>query len=292
MGAIFCPARKQELPRETAKAVRPEFLPPNDAQPHQAASANEVEALHRRAQAYRRSRAATVHEMGKFEMRVPREQEQELKLIFDCCDTDCNGVISIHELAAVCTKHPRVAQFLGLRRCASMGGAGRRPSADALFDSMDFNGDGAITWSEFCRFVLDKQQQQRREQQQQQQQNAVDHDSCQQSAGLPNAAVMLGRSDELKLIFDACDVDQNMLITINELMMVCIKFPSIARTVGLPPSPNGRSRSLGIEALFRQIDANADKRITFEEFGQFMTRLQGRCEHDIAQMEVSHTGGA
>eukprot|EP00927_Polykrikos_kofoidii_P052063 TRINITY_DN45829_c0_g1_i1.p1 TRINITY_DN45829_c0_g1~~TRINITY_DN45829_c0_g1_i1.p1 ORF type:complete len:351 (+),score=65.75 TRINITY_DN45829_c0_g1_i1:90-1055(+) len=83
--------------------------------------------------------------------------EDELNLIFDMCDADDNGVISMTELAAFCVKRTEVAQSLGFIPKEDTGPTmvrrRSRTCVETLFNTMDCNANGVICLEEFRRFV-------------------------------------------------------------------------------------------------------------------------------------------
>lgn len=48
-------------------------------------------------------------------LQLTDEEEQEARLLFELCDVDGSDTITLHEFAAACVKHERVAVFVGLR---------------------------------------------------------------------------------------------------------------------------------------------------------------------------------
>eukprot|EP00929_Paragymnodinium_shiwhaense_P015523 TRINITY_DN123629_c0_g1_i1.p1 TRINITY_DN123629_c0_g1~~TRINITY_DN123629_c0_g1_i1.p1 ORF type:complete len:853 (+),score=191.19 TRINITY_DN123629_c0_g1_i1:112-2670(+) len=104
--------------------------------------------------------------MGNSCMKPPLLSEDvETELIFEICDTDGNGTISLTELAAACIKYSKVGEFVGViapRQRADEAKSGaekvtkRRSSADLLFAEMDVDDSKTVTKEEFRSFVRDR----------------------------------------------------------------------------------------------------------------------------------------
>merc|ERR1712072_1540943 len=85
---------------------------------------------------------------------LPRlSQEEELDLIFEMCDVDQNGTITITELAAFCIKHKSVAQSVGIMPKDISEERRQRHRVDLLFEEMDVDQSGSISRTEFYSFV-------------------------------------------------------------------------------------------------------------------------------------------
>merc|ERR1712007_226639 len=81
------------------------------------------------------------------ELGLSDEEVQELrvlKFIFQCCDVTGDGLITSVELKSTCINYPEVAAFLGI---------GQHNPVRRVFQMLDVDHDGSITWSEFLSFV-------------------------------------------------------------------------------------------------------------------------------------------
>eukprot|EP00927_Polykrikos_kofoidii_P007192 TRINITY_DN12930_c0_g1_i2.p1 TRINITY_DN12930_c0_g1~~TRINITY_DN12930_c0_g1_i2.p1 ORF type:complete len:995 (-),score=164.81 TRINITY_DN12930_c0_g1_i2:123-3107(-) len=85
--------------------------------------------------------------------------DEQTNLIFDMCDADDSGQITMIELVAFCVKHPQVAEMVCIRqvvdrkRKASVFARRRRSQFEDIFCEMDVDGSQKVTLEEFHNFV-------------------------------------------------------------------------------------------------------------------------------------------
>jgi len=90
--------------------------------------------------------------------------------------------------------------------------------------------------------------------------------------------------DKLRIIFDACDVQGNGLISHKELLKAAKKDPDIADFFNLPSQIRLEDGSLNrAEAMFQAMDEDGDNEINFAEFLLFQKRCKAGDFDDIAE---------
>lgn len=85
---------------------------------------------------------------------APRmSSEEKIDLIFESCDVQKRGEISLAAFAAFCIKRPNVSAVVGMKKAKLSDGKRKRVGTDDLFAQIDTDGSGKVSRQELRAFV-------------------------------------------------------------------------------------------------------------------------------------------
>jgi len=188
-----------------------------------------------------KSLRASAVESEDDELGLSDEEVQELrvlKFIFQCCDVTGDGLITSVELKSTCINYPEVAAFLGIDQHNPV----RR-----VFQMLDLDTDGSITWCEFLSFVK----------------------THRNERGISKPNSLLNGTE--RMMFDCIGANNEGKISMQEFASECAKNVAFAECI-LPSSVRGLRRQSKLKSLFNAIEiAGKEKRhSTFAEFESFI----------------------
>eukprot|EP00927_Polykrikos_kofoidii_P083331 TRINITY_DN8502_c0_g1_i6.p1 TRINITY_DN8502_c0_g1~~TRINITY_DN8502_c0_g1_i6.p1 ORF type:complete len:678 (-),score=190.98 TRINITY_DN8502_c0_g1_i6:108-2141(-) len=79
-------------------------------------------------------------------------EDLKLMTIYNVIDVDNGGSISLHELVAFVTKHPKIAEMAGIRRVQNTGAALKRTPTDQVFSQMA-EGGRVVSRDQFINYI-------------------------------------------------------------------------------------------------------------------------------------------
>lgn len=173
-----------------------------------------------------------------------RKALAQLKVLFDGIDVNADSSVSADELAAALTKNPHLvnlAREAGLDMREKGFGQGQFKK---VFEQLDINGNGRITWEEFKASLFP---------------TAVEQVTSSGEVLAAQAPAQEKALAQLKTLFDAMDVNNNSTVSREELEGQLGRdesFRSLIRDAGMDPDFH----------VFEQLDTNADGSVTWEEF--------------------------
>lgn len=210
---------------------------------------------------------------------------QRIRMIFDLCDASGTGKVTIPGLAAVLTKHPQHAHFMGIFKDGATVNKNTRRltkqlnphlAAEKLFSRMDKDKSGSTDWQEFLEFVLENG-------------SFIDvpeYEECEDSdQELP---IDLSDDDLLRMreIFDLCDSHGKGSISLPGLMAVCTKQSHFTEFLF-------GAKKVKWDLIFKDMDQDGDNTISWDEFKNYFgsrTDLQRfYSENQLQRMDSSRS---
>eukprot|EP00450_Noctiluca_scintillans_P032473 CAMPEP_0194540236 /NCGR_PEP_ID=MMETSP0253-20130528/80406_1 /TAXON_ID=2966 /ORGANISM="Noctiluca scintillans" /LENGTH=565 /DNA_ID=CAMNT_0039386589 /DNA_START=50 /DNA_END=1747 /DNA_ORIENTATION=+ len=186
------------------------------------------------------------------------EKVGRIREIFELCDPGETGKVTVPGLAAVLTKHPQHAHFMGVWNQKATGDKvvtkrlTTTLAAENLLRRMDADHNGTCDWDEFLAFVLAH----------------GDLNDAEEEEGVKESSGNLNLSEKdaqrVKEIFDMCDANRKGVIKLQGLMAVCTKTPQHAEFLF------GRKR-VKWDRIFKEMDEDGSNTISWTEFVSYIS---------------------